>query len=232
MATDNYRGGWLAAEFLARTLAAEGKCEPKLILLRYAVGSESTDARERGFLDYFDPAVTDKPRNGPLPNVMWLSNNQYAGSTMDSAARVAGPLIQRFRDKVDAIFASNESATTGVLNQLRSQQLNFGNSANERRIHLMGFDSSQPLLQAIADGDVDGSIIQDPYKMGYLGVDTILRYLHGEDVNDGRKKLIRSTGEYLVTRDNVDSIETIKRFDPAAQLRRDMKKELAAEGPE
>ena len=159
----------------------------------------------------------------------WLSDNQYGGVTSDSASRVAGPLIQQFRDKVDAIFAPNESSTTGTLNQLRSQQVNFGNPDNARRIHLMGFDSSKPLLQAIADGDVDGSILQDPYKMGYLGVDTILRYLNGEDVNNNRKNIKRSTGEYLVTRANVDSIDTIKRFDPAAQAGRDMRKELAEE---
>jgi len=226
VATDNYNGGWLAAEFMAKTLAGEGITEPKLILLRYQVGSESTERREQGFLDYFDPTKTDRPRHGPLPKVKWLSTNQYAGATRDSATRTAGPLVQQFKDQADGIFAPNESSASGTLDVLRSQGLNRGNPANARRIHLIGFDSSAPLLQAIAEGDVDGSIIQDPYKMGYLAVTTLVRFLKGEDVNSSRTKLIQSTGEYLVTRANVHDAETVKRYDRDAQARRDMRQEM------
>src|SRR5262245_48783335 len=52
VATDNYHGGWLAGERLLSALAAEGKKEPRLVLFRYAVGSESTEQREKGFEDY------------------------------------------------------------------------------------------------------------------------------------------------------------------------------------
>jgi ribose transport system substrate-binding protein len=230
VATDNYNGGWLAAEHLARTLAAEGTREPKLVLLRYQVGSESTEQREQGFLDYFDSNKKDKPRKGPLLKVQWLSTNQYAGATRDSASRAAAPLVLQFKDQADAIFAPNESSASGTLDVLRSQERNFGRPSNPRRIHLMGFDSSKPLLQAIADGDIDGSIIQDPYKMGYLGTDTIVRHLRGDDVNAKRTKMTRSTGEHLVTRDNVHSLETVKRYDPDTQAKRDMEAEIAAEG--
>jgi ribose transport system substrate-binding protein len=230
VATDNYNGGWLAAEHLARTLAAEGTKEPKLILLRYQIGSESTEQRERGFLDYFDPDKKDKPRNGPLLQVQWLSTNQYAGATRDSASRAAAPLVLQFKDLADGIFAPNESSASGTLDVLRSQERNFGRASNPRRIHLMGFDSSKPLLQAIADGDVDGSIIQDPYKMGYLGAATLIRHLRGEDVNAQRTQMTRSTGEHLVTRDNVHALETVKRYDADEQAKRDMEAETAAEG--
>jgi len=228
VATDNENGGWLAAEYLATVLNQEGIKEPKLILLRYQVGSESTEKREKGFLDYFNPEI-QKPRNGPLPKVQWLSDNQYAGATQDSARRAAAPLIQQYRDQVDAIFAPNESSVSGTLNILRSLGLNLGNPSNRRRVHLMGFDSSAPLLQAIKEGDVDGSIIQDPYKMGYLGVTTLVRSLRGEDVNQNRTQLVRSTGEYLVTRANVLALDTLKRHDPDSQRDRDMVKELREE---
>src|SRR4051812_12186561 len=51
IATDNYNGGRLAALRLLDVLKAEGKTAPKIILLRYAVGSESTEKREQGFED-------------------------------------------------------------------------------------------------------------------------------------------------------------------------------------
>src|SRR3989475_11875929 len=47
VATDNYKGGQLAGEQMGRLLGGKGK----VILLRYAVGSASTEARESGFLD-------------------------------------------------------------------------------------------------------------------------------------------------------------------------------------
>ncbi len=47
VATDNFLGGQLAGEQLAKLLEGRGN----VILLRYAVGSASTEAREAGFLD-------------------------------------------------------------------------------------------------------------------------------------------------------------------------------------
>src|SRR5438132_6646105 len=47
VATDNYKGGRLAGERLGQLLAGKGN----VILLRYAVGSASTEPREIGFLD-------------------------------------------------------------------------------------------------------------------------------------------------------------------------------------
>jgi ribose transport system substrate-binding protein len=223
VATDNYNGGWMAAERLAAVLADEGKPEPKLILLRYAIGSESTEKREQGFLDFFDPAKTNpkRPRTGPAPVVKWLDMDHYAGATRDSAERAAGPVVQRFRDDVDAIFAPNESSASGTLDVLRSQGLNMAGKESHK-VHLMAFDSSRPLLQAIADGDVDGSIIQDPYFMGYLGVYTLVRHIRGYDVNNNRADMDRSTGEYLVTKENVRAVATLEKFDPEDQKARRM----------
>jgi ribose transport system substrate-binding protein len=223
VATDNYNGGWLAAERLAAVLQAEGKSNPRLILLRYAIGSESTEKREQGFLDYFDPAKTNpkRPRSGPPPAVRWLDTDHYAGATRDSAERAAGPVVQRYRDEVDAIFAPNESSASGTLDVLRSQGLNTA-GRGDRKVHLMAFDSSKPLLQAIADGDVDGSIIQDPYYMGYLGVYTLVRHIRGYDVNKGRTDMDQSTGEYLVTKENVSAVQTLEKFDPEYQKARKM----------
>src|SRR5437773_9270855 len=65
VATDNYKGGQLAGERLGKLLDGKGN----VILLRYAVGSASTEAREAGFLD------TLKAR---FPDIKLLSSDQYA----------------------------------------------------------------------------------------------------------------------------------------------------------
>jgi ribose transport system substrate-binding protein len=212
VATDNYRGGCLAAEHLLAELARQGKTKPRLVLFRYAVGSESTEQREKGFEDTVKKFC---------PDVVWLSTDKYAGSTRDSAMREAGPLVLQFANQMDGIFAPNESSASGMLDVLRSQGLN-------QKVLLMGFDASKPLLQAIQEGDVVGSILQDPYKMGYLSTWCCVRYVLGEDVNAGRTDMNLSTGEHVVIRKDGRLVTTLiddpefvlGLYDPAAQAKR------------
>ena len=204
VATDNYNGGRLAGRHLIAELKRQGKDKPRLILFRYAVGSEATEQREQGFEDEV---------NATCPGVEWLSTDKYAGATRDSAMREAGPMVFQFKDRVDAIFAPNESSAVGTLDVLKSQGLN-------KKVLVMGFDASKPLLQAIRDGDIVGSILQDPYRMGYASTWMCVRHLRGEDVNRGRVEMNLSTGEYLVTKENVDSEFVYGLYDPPVQTRR------------
>lgn len=210
VATNNYNGGKMAAKHLLAVLAKKGKTAPKLVLFRYAPGSESTEQREKGFEDEVK-RVIEVQKKANQPTIEIISDNEYAGPTVDSAQAAAGPLLGKIKDTADGIFAVNESATAGMLNAMRSQKLN-------QKIALMGFDQSEPLLQAVREGDVEGLIVQDPYRMGYLAVWVLVRHLEGEDVSVGGKDL--STGEYLLTRDNLDEVSTRERFDPELQAKR------------
>ncbi len=206
VATDNKNGGRLAAKALIDGLEKEGNNKPNLILFRYAVGSESTMQREAGFLEY----VTEQQKAGK--KIAIISDNVYAGATVSSAATAAGPLLTNFKDKgIDGIFAVNESATQGMLNALKTKQMN-------KQVKLVGFDMSEPLLQAVRDGDIDTLIVQDPYYMGYVGVWTVVMHLEGYDVRkDGRDF---ATGEYVLTKDNIDAPEMVERYKVEAQLKR------------
>jgi ribose transport system substrate-binding protein len=205
VATNNRNGGRLAAKALIDGLAAAGKTEPKLVLFRYAPGSESTEQREAGFLDY----VEEQQKAGK--KITLLSKDTYAGATVETAQKEAGPLLTKWRDQVDGIFAVNESAATGMLVALRTKQLN-------KQVMLVGFDSSEPLLQAVRDGDVDTLIVQDPYYMGYMGVWTVVMYLEGHDVRQGQLDL--TTGEYTLNKSNIDAPEMVERFKKEAQEKR------------
>ena len=81
----------------------------------------------------------------------------------------------------------------------------FARRALNKKVLVMGFDASKQLLQSIRDGDIIGSILQDPYRMGYVSTWMCVRHLRGEDVNSNRTDMNLSTGEYLVTKENVDS---------------------------
>jgi ribose transport system substrate-binding protein len=215
IATNNYHGGELAAEHLLKVLRDEGKAAPKLILLRYAVGSESTEKREQGFVDYVNKEIEKQKQDGQ-PTITWLSNDQYAGATKDAALAKALPLLNSYRDQgIDGIFAPNESSAAGMLQSLRTQDLN-------KKVRFVGFDSSGPLLTALEDGDIDGLVVQDPYKMGYLGVWTLVQHLEGYDVApDGEKT--QSTGEHLITKANLKEKSTRELFEPELQQMRTIK---------
>lgn len=105
VATNNYNGGVLAARRLGELLKGQGK----IILMRYAVGSKSTEEREQGFTDTIEKE---------FPGITYLDKDQYAGATSDLAQRVAQSLTTKYRGRVDGIFCPNESSTLGMLRAL------------------------------------------------------------------------------------------------------------------
>ena len=74
ISTNNYDGGVLAAKQMGKLLGGEGK----VILLRYAVGSESTEQREKGFTETL---------SRDFPRITLLTESEYAGTTLDQASK-------------------------------------------------------------------------------------------------------------------------------------------------
>jgi ribose transport system substrate-binding protein len=110
VATDNYNGGVLAAKRLGELLKGQGK----IILLRFGIGSASTEEREKGFTDVI---ARDFPR------ITYLSDTEYAGPTSDTAQQKSQNLVTRFRGQIDGIFCPNESSTVGMLRALEGAGL-------------------------------------------------------------------------------------------------------------
>ncbi|MCK7478627.1 MAG: substrate-binding domain-containing protein [Candidatus Moduliflexus flocculans] len=192
VATDNYKGGVLAARRLGGLLDGKGR----IFLIRYQEGSASTEQREAGFLD----TVTKE-----FPGLILLVQDQYAGATTETAYQLAENLISRFPD-VEGVFAPNESSTFGTLRALQESRL-------AGKVVFVGFDSSPKLVQGLRDGDIQGLVIQNPVRMGYLGVKTIVAHLRGEPV----EKVV-DTGVVLATRDNMDTPEIRALLSPDLSL--------------
>jgi len=188
VATDNYRGGVLAARRLGELLGGRGR----IFLIRYQEGSASTMLREAGFLE----TITKE-----FPEIVLLVEDQYAGATTETAFQLAENLIGRFPD-VEGIFAPNESSTFGTLRALQS-------SALAGKVKFVGFDSSPKLVQGLRDGHIHGLVLQDPMKMGYLGVKTMVAHLRGDTI----EKVI-DTGVTLATGENMDDPEIRSLLEP------------------
>jgi ribose transport system substrate-binding protein len=180
VATDNRKGGSLAADRLGELLNGKGK----VLLLRYAEGSASTTEREQGFLDEI---------KAKFPNIELVSTDQYAGATRDTAKRASENLLNRFGEDIQGIFTPNESSTAGML--LALQDINKAG-----KVSFVGFDASQSFIDAMRAGQLHGIVVQNPFNMGYLGVRTMVDHLLGKPVE---KKI--DTGVVLVTKDNLET---------------------------
>ena len=175
VATDNHHGGELGGQELARILGGKGK----VVLLRYAEGSASTQAREDGFLEAIHR----------FPGIVVTVDNRYGGATISTAQDAAMNLIDKLRE-ADGIFCPNESTTQGMLLALRQTGL-------ARHKKFVGFDATPALLSALERGEIEALVAQNPTKMGYLGVKTAVAALHGQKVDTHI-----DTGCALVTKAN------------------------------
>ena len=179
VATDNYKGGQLAAEHLGKLLGGKGN----VILLRYAVGSASTEAREAGFLDALKKH----------PDIKLISSDQYAGPTRETGYQASQNLLNRFGNEVNGVFCPNENSTIGMAMALRE----IGKAGG--KVKMVGFDSGTKSVIDLKNGDVQGLVVQNPLLMGYLGVMTLIKALQGEKVE---KRI--DTGVVLATPENME----------------------------
>ena len=183
IATDNHQGGAMAARHLGKLLEGKGN----IILLRYAVGSASTEQREAGFLETL---------KSEFPALRLLSADQHAGATRESAYQVSQNLLNRFGREVNGVFAPNETSTIAMTKALRDRGQGGG------KVKMVGFDAGSQEVVDLRNGDLQGLVVQDPLRMGYLGVMTLVDRLHGKAVEPRIE-----TAVTLVTRDNLDQPE-------------------------
>jgi len=178
VATDNFAAGKMAGDAMGKLLAPDRK---KVIVLRYQEGSASTQKREDGFLEAMKA----------FPFVELVSTNQYAGATVESAQKASENLLAAHND-VHGIFCPNESSTFGMLMALRGTKL-------AGKVKFVGFDSSSALVDGLRKGELDGLVLQNPLKMGYLAMKTLASVIKGEKVE---KRI--DTGAQVITKANMD----------------------------
>jgi ribose transport system substrate-binding protein len=150
------------------------------VLLRYQVGSASTEAREQGFLE----AARGRARGAV--------DNRYAGATVGEAKTTALNLLDALK-AAQGVFCSNESATAGML--LALEQARPRRQAALRRFRRLPADRRRPEA-----GKLDAIVVQDPRKMGRLSVELLAKLKRGEPVAP-----LVDTGAVLVTKDTMSS---------------------------
>jgi ribose transport system substrate-binding protein len=193
VASNNFHGGELAADEMGRLLGGKGK----VLALRYQEGVFSTEQREKGFIERIKAAY---------PNIQLISSNQFAGATRDTAKTAAENLLNRFGNDLDGLFTPNESSTAGAL-------LALEDAGKAGKIRFIGFDTSEVFAKAMRDGKLHGIVVQNPFRMGELGVKTVVDHLLGKPVE---KRV--DTGVTLITPANLDASESQTLLHPPLEM--------------
>jgi ribose transport system substrate-binding protein len=158
VATNNYEAGQMGARKLAELLNGKGK----VAVVMNAPGSASTLERERGFTE----AMAKE-----FPGIQIVAT-QFGMSDRAKAMSVAENMLTAHAD-LNGFFSSCEPMTVGTSQALKSHGL-------AGKIKFVGFDSSDGLLDDLKSGVIDALVVQDPHKIGYEAVKTIVDKLNGK----------------------------------------------------
>ena len=158
VATDNFHGGELAADRIAKILDGEGE----VAMVKVQPGSASTMEREEGF----------ETRIAKVYPHIEIVDARYGMADFAKSLAVSENILTA-HPNLEAIFASNESSTVGAVRALKQRK---------SLVKLVGFDSSAALIDDLKAGAIDSLVIQDPFRMGYESVKAAIDQMEGRPV--------------------------------------------------
>ena len=162
--SDNYEGGKIAGEHLAKITGGKAK----VAVLEGIPGHETGDSRLRGFRD----AVAAHPG-------MSIVASQPANWERDQGFTVFQNMLQA-HPETDALFACSDLMALGALEAISA-------AGKSGRIRVVGFDALEDARKAIDAGRMEASVAQSPRDMGRLAVESAAKLLRGETVPQDQK---------------------------------------------
>jgi ribose transport system substrate-binding protein len=158
VATDNFAGGQAAARKLAELIGGKGEVG----MINNAPGSLSTMDRERGFKDVM---AKEFPRVRIVAQQFSMSDRAKALAATEN--------ILTAHTNLNGLFASAEPASVAAAQALKSRNI-------AGKVKLVAFDSGESLIASLHEGVIDALVAQDPFKMGFEAVRTVVDALDGK----------------------------------------------------
>lgn len=158
VATDNYEAGCRAARLLAGLISGRGK----IAMVMQKPGGTSTGLRERGF---------EETIGREFPTIR-IAARQY-GMADAAKSRAAAENILTAHPDTAGIFASSEAASLGTIHAIQSRNM-------AGKVKLVTFDFSEDHVRALEDGTIDVMLVQDPSRIGYEAVKSLVSKLNGQ----------------------------------------------------
>jgi ribose transport system substrate-binding protein len=191
MATDNVTAAENVPNLLSEELFEKGKNGGQVAFIPFQPGTGTNDQRKEGF-------TTDLPDHPELE----LVAEQSSQSDYVLGLQVTENILTA-NAGLDAIFAANEPGVLGAVEALRRP-------GYDGEIVVVGWDGSPAEVDALREGVINALVVQNPFQMGYQGVDAVIRKIrYGEDTGS------QDTGVTLVTGENVDDPEVQAVLNPS-----------------
>ncbi|MCI8422795.1 MAG: substrate-binding domain-containing protein [Lawsonibacter sp.] len=182
--TDNYAAGRMAAQ------AALERVEGPLYVgvINYDEGTANGQERERG-------AAEALAESGRAEITAIVNTLVEAGHARADAAS-----LLRTHPEINVLMAFNEPTSVGAAQAVHA----LGRS---HAVFFVGFDSNVVTIDGLQDGCVDALIVQNPYAMGYLGVESAYKLLAGQG---GGLAAVVDTSTRIVDRENLFTMDSQK----------------------
>ncbi|MDU6854796.1 MAG: substrate-binding domain-containing protein [Zhenhengia sp.] len=186
VATDNVAAAQELTHYLLESINNEGE----VIMLNFVQGASTAHEREQGY----DLVMAGQDKVKQLPTV-------YTEGTTESAYKKAKEIIKQYPN-LKGIVGANQYMTEGIC--LAIEELGLS-----KKIKVVGFDSSNVIIEALEKGIIEAILVQKPFNMGYLGVKVAV------DLFDGKKvEQDTDTGYKLITADTLYDTENQKLLYP------------------
>ncbi|GKU82087.1 sugar ABC transporter substrate-binding protein [Niallia sp. NCCP-28] len=156
--TDNLTAGKEGGKLLASML----KKGDKVALIAGALGNTAMDQRVKGAKEALEEAG------------MVIAAEQPADSDKTKANTVMENILQKNGD-IKGVFSANDDMAIGALRATESKGLS---------IPIIGTDGTVEAIQSVIDGKLAGTIAQNPYEMGYQGVENAVKTIKGEKIDE------------------------------------------------
>lgn len=186
VATDNVEGARMAADTLASLIGKSGNVG----LIPFIKGAATSNMREDGFLAGI----------AAYPDIK-VTATLYCQSDVEEAMSVTQDMLTQDTE-MKGIFATNEPAAIGAAQALKS-------AGRAGEIKLVAFDGAEEEINGLKDGSIQALVVQNPYRMGYLGVKAALDAIIGSPVD---KRI--DTGVTVVTMENFNNPDIQKLLYP------------------
>jgi ribose transport system substrate-binding protein len=192
LATDNLIGGALAAEKLVEAIKANGlPLKGKVGLISAMAGVQVLTNRDKGFNDKLKELAPD----------LQVLEAKYTDNDVVKALGIAKDEMAANTDLV-GFFADNNMTGDGVARAIIEDKV-------QGKIAAVAYDSDPEEIKALSDGVLYALILQDPYGMGYKGVEEALKAIAGEKL-----PAYVDTGCIAVTKANMNDEATKGLLDP------------------
>jgi ribose transport system substrate-binding protein len=185
ISTDNFAAGEMAGERMGEVLHGKGN----ILMVKTTPGGASTTAREDGF---------KKVITGKFPGIH-IVDERFGKAVVATSLDVTENMLTA-HPNVDGIFCSNESGTNGAIQALRSRGA---------KVKVVGFDWSPTTLAALAAGQIDSLVIQNPFQMGYEAVTACVKAINKEPV---QKQI--NLSPRLITQQNLNDPDVQQQVKP------------------